>query len=49
MNYAELMDTGGKGSGVDHSKIRYRVGDHERVDLDEFDRGEEDDSVLLRV
>ena len=42
MNYADLMETSGKGSDVDHSKIRYRVGEHQRVDFDEFDRGEED-------
>ena len=42
MNYADLMESTGKGSDVDHSKIRYRVGDHQRVDFDEFERGEED-------
>ena len=46
MNYADLMESTGKGSDVDHSKIRYRVGEHQRTDFDELDRGEED-SVCL--
>lgn len=39
MTYADLMASTGKGSDVDHSKISFRVGDHQRID---FDEGEED-------
>ena len=42
MNYADLIESTGKGSDVDHSKIRYRIGEHQRTDFDELDRGKED-------
>ena len=42
MNYADMTESKGKGSDVDLHKIRYRVGEHQPVDFDEFDRGEED-------